>query len=400
MHRKTRRLTASRFLVLGLAAFPCCAAAPAAATELNRIVLRVNDRIATLRDYEERRAGLLGELQRRELDPEERRRLLVEAPEAIFNELFQELLLQSRGDQLGVEVPEERVDDTLARMKEGYGITNDAEFQQALATSGMTEQALRAQMRRNLRMREVMQREVQERVLVSEEDLRRVYGQKPDSYRLPEQRRLREVVVLDTSGRSEEERRRIAEEVRQELAKGEPVSERVAGWAAAGVTSNVIDLGWVAAGDLASDLEAAARALQAGEVSQPIAGRGGLHVIHLLEVRAPRVQSFAEVEAQLREQEEDRRYREEVGKYMQELQEASYVVAKPPAEAAGFRRRLGEGLPEEVLESGAPPAESAAPAELPEGIAPTGKPEPGDPGQLPVAKPTDPGEPDEPPANP
>lgn len=374
-------------------------ALPAAAVELNRIVLRVNDRIATLRDYEQRRDDFVAELQRRQLDPEDRRRLLAEAPETVFNELFQELLLQSRADQLGVEVPEERVDATLQRMKEGYGITTDAEFQQALAQSGMTEHQLRAQMRRNLRMRGVMEREVQERVQVAEEDLRRVFGQNPDRYRLPEQRRLREVVVLDTSGRSEEERRRIAEEVRRELAKGEPVSDVISGYAAQGVTSNVIDLGWVSPGDLAPDLEAAAKALQAGEVSTPVGGRGGLHVLHLLEVRAPRVQSFAEVEAQLRQEEEERVYREEVAKYMEELQEASYIVAKPPTEATGFRRRLGEDLPAEVLEGGAAaPAEGeAAPAEVPEEMPPIGKPEPGDPGQLPEAKPIDPQPPDEPP---
>ncbi|MGH9362302.1 MAG: peptidyl-prolyl cis-trans isomerase, partial [Thermoanaerobaculia bacterium] len=215
-----------------------------------------------------------------------------------------------------------------------------------------------------------------------------------------EQRRLREVVVLDASGRDEEERQRIAGEARQELAKGEPVSELISGWAAEGVTSNVIDLGWVSPGDLAPDLEAAARALPPGEVSQPLAGRGGLHVVHLLEVRPARVQSFAEVEAQLREQEEERVYREEVGKYMQELQESSYIVAEPPAEAAGFRRRLGEDLPEEVLEGGAAAPEGGeAPAEVPEGIPPIGKPDPGDPGQLPVAKPIDPQPPAEPPAD-
>ncbi|HEX5760310.1 MAG TPA: peptidyl-prolyl cis-trans isomerase [Thermoanaerobaculia bacterium] len=384
---------------MALAAFPCCAGAPAAAAELNRIVLRVNDHIATLHDYEQRRASLVAELQRRELDPAERRRLLAEAPEAVLNEIFQELLLQSRADQLAVEVPEERVEDTLQRMKEGYGITNDDEFRQALAQSGMNEEQLRAQMRRNLRMREVMQREVQDRVLVSEEDLRRVYGRSPDRFRVPEQRRLREVVVLDTSGRSAEERQRIAEEVRQELGKGEPVPELVAGYAAQGVTSNVIDLGWVNAGDLDADIEAAARALQAGEVSPPVSGRGGLHLVHLLEVRPPRVPSFAEVEEQLRQQEEERVYREEIGKYMQELQETSFIVAKPPAEAAGFRRRLGEGLPEEVLEGGAPaaPAPGAAPEEVPEEIPPIGKPDPGDPGQLPVPKPIDPQPPDEPP---
>lgn len=388
----------------------CCAAlalpVAARAVEINRIVLRVNDRIATLVDYEERRAAMLAEAQR--LEPEARRRLLQQAPEQVFKELYEELLLQSRADQLKVEVAEERVQDTVNRMKEGYGITTDEQFREALAQSGLTEDALRQQVRRNLRMRAVMEREVQERVQVSEEDLRRAYGKDTERFRLPEQRRLREVVVLEESGRPLEERQRIARELREELAKGAPQSELVAGYAAQGVTSALIDLGWVGPGDLAADLEAAAWKLEANAVSEPVAGRGGLHVVHLVEVRPARVQTFAEVQDAIRREEEDRVYREEIAKYMKELQEQSYVVAKPPQEAAGFRRLLGTGLAEEVIEEQpAPPAEVAPPTG--EGVpsseevpaiapSPTDAVDPGDPGQLPVPKPIDPQPPEEPPA--
>jgi parvulin-like peptidyl-prolyl isomerase len=402
--RSARRLAAA-------VALACAGGAlivpPSAAEELDRIVLRVNDRIATLLDYQQRRDTLLREAQRRDLQPDERRRLLEEAPEQIFKELFEELLLQSRADQLAVEVPEDRIQATIDRMKEGYGITSDEQFQQALADSGLTEQQLRQQVTRNLRMRAVMEREVQERVAVDEEDLRRIYGRNPDRFRLPEQRRLREVVVLDASGRPLEERQRIAGEVREELAKGAPESELVAGYAGQGVTSNVIDIGWVSPGDLAKDLETAAFRLPPGQVSEPIAGRGGLHVVHVLEARPSRVQTFAEVQETLRREEEDRVYREEIAEYLKELQQQSYVVAKPPAEAADFRRLLGVGLPEEVMEGQAAPPGTAPPAEaIPSlgetPVAPAPSPtegvDPGDPGQLPVPKPDEPPPPeDEPP---
>jgi len=69
------------------------------------------------------------------------------------------------------------------------------------------------------------------------------------------------------------------------------------------------------------------------------------------------VQTFAEVQETIRSEEEDRVYREEIAKYLAELQRDSYIVAKPPAEAAGFRRLLGTGLPDEVMEGeAAPPA--------------------------------------------
>ena len=43
---------------------------------LNRVVLRINYRIATLRDYQQRRQEMVREILRREQDPEDRQRLI------------------------------------------------------------------------------------------------------------------------------------------------------------------------------------------------------------------------------------------------------------------------------------------------------------------------------------
>ena len=55
---------------------------------LNRIVLRINDRIATLLDYRQRREDMTQEILRREQDPEERQRLLGQAGELVFADMF------------------------------------------------------------------------------------------------------------------------------------------------------------------------------------------------------------------------------------------------------------------------------------------------------------------------
>src|SRR5215213_1510554 len=79
--------------------------APAAlpAEVVNRIVLRVNDQIATLNDYQDRREEYVREISHREQDAEERQRLVQQAGEVAYAEMFQELLLRSRAEQLGIE---------------------------------------------------------------------------------------------------------------------------------------------------------------------------------------------------------------------------------------------------------------------------------------------------------
>src|SRR4051795_169972 len=123
------RKLASLTLILAFALAPALIST-ARAEVLNRVVLRINDQIATLYDYQQHREELVRDILHREQDSGERQRLLGQtgelgpapprgggdgaAPQRLlgqtgelaYADLFRELLLQSRADQLGVEVTE------------------------------------------------------------------------------------------------------------------------------------------------------------------------------------------------------------------------------------------------------------------------------------------------------
>jgi peptidyl-prolyl cis-trans isomerase SurA len=360
---------------------------------LNRVVLRINDRIATLHDYQLRRDDMVREISRREQDPQERQRLVGQAGEVAFADLFRELLLQSRADQLGVEVTDAQVDGAVTQLKQSYNIKTDEDFQAALAQSGMNEQQLRAQLRNTLRVQEVRGREVQSRVKVDEEDLRRYYRKNLEQFRQPEQVQLREVVVLDEGGAPAQERPQIAAEIRSKIAAGMPLPDAVKDYVQKSVTSNVIEIGWVSPGDLDKNLETAVWNLPKGGISEPVQARGGLHLAQVLDRRESRIPTFAEVQEAIQAREQERVFRQEVGKYMAELEKKSLIVAKPPEEATNFRRQLvaseisaneadelGAGVPA----SSTPGAATGAPSKP---LVPTTA--PGMPGTLPTPKPVD-----------
>jgi parvulin-like peptidyl-prolyl isomerase len=221
-----RLVSLTLFLALSLAP----AMVPALRAEvLNRVVLRVNDQISTLYDYQLHREEIVRDLLHREQDGEERRRLLAQAGEVAYADLFRELLLQSRADQLGVEVTEAQVDASIGQLKQNYNLKTDEEFKAALAQSGMTEPQLRAQLRSQLRVQEVRGREVQSRVKVDEEDQRRYYRKNLEQFRQPEQVQLREVVVLDEGGlATADERQRAAAEIRAKVKSGGSLADAVA----------------------------------------------------------------------------------------------------------------------------------------------------------------------------
>lgn len=372
-----------RRTILSLLLFLTCGAALEAEL-LNRIVLRINDRIATLHDFEGRRQEMVREILRRERDPEERQRLISQAGEVVYADLFRELLLESRADQLGISVSDPDVDTAVAQLKQNYNIATDQEFQAALAQTGMTEPQLRAQLRNTLRVQEVRGREVQSRVQVDEEDLRRYYRKNLEQFRQPEQVELREVVVLEEGGAPAEERARVAAEIRAKVTAGTPLADAVQDHAKRGVTSNVIELGWISPGDLDKDLEAAVWTLPINALSEPVAARGGLHLVQVIDRRESRLPPFSEVADAIRAREQERVFREEIAKYMVELEKKSLIVANPPQDATGFRRHLNasespEGEPQEGF------GDAVAPSPAP--IAPIS--EPGKPGTLPTPKPTE-----------
>lgn len=199
------RRSASGVLLVLLA----LAARPAAAEVVGKIVLRINDRIATLRDYELGREDLRREISRRNLDPAERDQALAGAGEVVFKNLYEDLLLQSRADQLNISASEQEVETSVQQMRESFNITTDEQFRAALAQSGMTEKELRDNLKKNLRVRELVGREVQSKIKLEEDDLRRYYQKNVDLFRVPEQVHLREAVILSEKTPSAAERTRI-----------------------------------------------------------------------------------------------------------------------------------------------------------------------------------------------
>jgi parvulin-like peptidyl-prolyl isomerase len=305
---------------------------------VNQIVLRVNDRIVTSFDYQQRRAASIKAVQEAsDLTEEQRQEYLSRVGEETMSTLFEELLLLSRADQLGVEVPPAAINQAIEKAREEMGIETPEQFQEALRASGMTLQDLQDQYRRNITMREVMGRDVQARAAVEEEDLRRYYQSHSKEFEVPERLHLQEIVVLDTHEEGAEGMARVAQEIREKYLAGGALIELADTYAADGLTAGPFDLGWVEVGDLDRGLEEAVWQLQPGEMSEPVLARGGLHLLEVVERQEAMLRSFAEVQQEIQAKESGRRFQEEVEKYMEELEAKSYIVANPPPEAAGFR---------------------------------------------------------------
>ncbi len=338
------RLAALATLVAALVALPATAQSEPGAE--NRVVLRVNDRIVTLYEYQRALAEQIRQIRNTpgltELQRQER---LGEVGRLIMKTMFEEQLILSRADQLAVAVDESDVEQQIRATWERFGIENEEQFRDALAQSGMREEDFRERTRVELRANIVRGREVAPRIDLADEDLRRFYRDNQERFAIPERARFEEVVILE--GVVPADRMApLASLARTRLTAGEAAAEVVEGLGE-GATS--VDVGWVTAGDLAPALDAVAWDLQTGDVAEPVSARGGLHVLKMLEREPASVQPFEEVRDAIERQERGRLFDEEYVLYMEELAEAAYIVERLPEEAVGYRPVAAPSLDADAL---------------------------------------------------
>lgn len=350
-----RRLLCAAWAVLALAAGTSFG-------DVNRVVLQVNDHIATLHDYRTRYGERLRALQAAPIPEEERATRLAELGESVFREMFDELLLLSKASHEGTEVTDEMVTSAVDSMREANGLADEEAFEAALASSGMTRAMLRDQARRSLLLQQVTAREIQSRIDLEEEDLRRYYQSHLEQFAVPARRQLRSVVVLESSALDEGARAALAGEIADLLRSGsDALAEELARRSAVGETTELVDLGWVEQGDLAPAIEAAVWSLEPGSVSEPVAARGGLHVVEVVAAEAADVRPFVEVRDEVEQLELLRLQQEAVTAMLTDLESASFIRIDPPPEAAGFRTT--RTLLEEPVGEVAPPGDAAAEGE-------------------------------------
>lgn len=344
-------------------------ARPAHAEDVDRVVLRVNDQITTLREYQERRDERLQSIAAAsDLSLDARRQLAADAGKAAMNEIFEEMLILSRAQQLHIEATPAKIDRAVDQARQRYGIDTEEEFERALVQSGGTIALFRDRMARNILFSEVMQHEVASKINVDDEEIPRYWRSHPDEFVVPEQRHVEEAVIRDDSGLAADERAQRAAEIRTALLEGTPLTEAVDG------DENVIvlDHEWIEKGTLDATLETAAWELDAGGVSEPIAARGGLHVLHVIEIRPSSRKPIESVREEILGKLRDEQFETESRKFLEQLANTAYIVERLPEDAVGYRSEMsGSRDPLRELLRGAdtaklggePTGEKAAPAE-------------------------------------
>lgn len=225
-------------------------------------------------------------------DPQQRQALYRQALEQKVNEV----ILYVHARRQDITVPErnveERVNERIGQIKQQFN--SELEYQQALASLGMTEAEFRIQLTEQARTALISRDFLQQRVSqtqpipVSDEEIRDVFeAQRRSLGSKPAMITLKQVIIAPRPG--EERRLAAQEQAEQALSRAragedfgklareysqDPASREEGG-----------DLGWVQRGQLLPEFEVALFAMRPGQISDIVATSAGLHIIKLERVR-------------------------------------------------------------------------------------------------------------------
>jgi parvulin-like peptidyl-prolyl isomerase len=223
--------------------------------------------------------------------------------EEAMNMLIEQALVAQAAEQSGIVVPEDVIEMQFNELREAFD--TELSFELRLEDEGFTEESMREHIGRTLaaaRYVDDVRVSVSE---VSEKELEQFYLDNEDRLTYPEQVRVRHILLAWKLGSTPESRASLREEIAVLLARAR-LGEDFAALALehsddTGTKAAGGDTGLFQRGEMVPPFEAAAFALEIGEISEPVETRFGLHILKKEEHLQPHLLPLDEIREQLSE---------------------------------------------------------------------------------------------------
>ncbi|MFW6092736.1 MAG: peptidylprolyl isomerase [Pseudomonadota bacterium] len=295
--RAPGRIPAMWAVVLMVAA-ACMMAAPAQAEyqELDGIVAVVNDDVVLASELFSRLDMVKQQIAESDVE--------TPSDDVLVSQIMERLILErlqlQEAERRGVRVEDEALTRAVASFAEQNGMNLD-QFRTALAQDGVGYAEFREQIRREMVMTRLQRGLVSRRIAISDKDVDDLLDSPYYQQLLSDEYRVGHILLTIDDDASEEAAaaaREQAETIVRELRDGADFREMAIEHSSANTALEGGDLGFRKAGELPSLFAEEVLELRPGETADPIATRGGIHIVQLLEVQGASTQS--EQQAHLR----------------------------------------------------------------------------------------------------
>lgn len=302
---------------------------------IEQVLVRINGDILTKSEFEQRQVTALRQrqdLQNTSLDSPELRRVIAEITPQLVLDAVDELLLVQRGRELGLTLSEEQFTNIVNNIKRQNQLEDDARFQAALKSEGMTMADLRTQLEKNMMVQNVMSREVAQKISINDEEAKAYYEANKAAFATPSTVTLREILIaVPTSDRGvnaaqDEEAREEALRARNRLMGGEPFPRLAAEISDSGSKANGGLVGPISYNELAPDLQKVIDGLKVGDISQPLRTQRGYQLLKLEEREEVKTKTLEEARNEIGDRIGNEKLAVERIKYLDKLRSEATIV--------------------------------------------------------------------------
>lgn len=272
------RKAASCLMGAVVAAFAFCAVAGSAdavagPVVVDRVVAVVNEEIITMSD-------LLREMQKH-TDITDQRLVL----ESMIDRKLQMVSAKRNGIDVTERELTEGIDDIMKRNN-----MSAAQFEQALAKEGLTLEQYRIELKEQMTLSRLFNKYVRTGLSVDDAEARAYYEKNAKQYSLPEEVKVRHLVVPVPEQASPAQVKAAQEKaaaLMERIRKGEDFVRLIREHSGSPTAKQDGDLGFLQRGHAIPELEEAAKNLKSGEFAGPVRCSDGFHVIRVEDIRTP-----------------------------------------------------------------------------------------------------------------
>ncbi len=331
---------AARAALVGLLLAAASATAPARGAIVEEIVAKVNNRIISKSEFEERSTYILRQVYQK-YSGDELDRQLRDAQESMLSNMITELLLLDRAESLLdlSKVRKNLIDD----FRKQQNIASDDDLEKLLKEQNMTRKDLEEQLIRLAVPGEIINYEVRRKISVSDAEVKEYYGAHAKDWETAATVSFNEIALLYEDANRPEVLSRAQAVVREARGGGTDFGELVQKHSEVPSKETGGFLGPLAASDLHPAIAEVAFKLQSGDVSDPIDTGHSYHIIRLVAKTDRTVKSQEEVRDTIVKAVRDAKFRPRYDHYIRKLWKENQIDVLPKYEHYLIRTPLKPG---------------------------------------------------------
>jgi peptidyl-prolyl cis-trans isomerase SurA len=302
---------------------------PARAAVVEEIVAKINNRIITSSEFDERQKALFAQVNQDHPGPGMSQELQ-DAQDVLLANIITEALLLERATAI---FDMDRIRNSLIEdFKKQQNIKDDTELEKALTEQQMTRKELEDHLIRITVPNEIINYDVKRKISVSETEMKDYYAAHKPRWETQETVSFREIVLLYEDPTRDEEMER-AKRVASEARGTADFASLVMQYSEAGTREVQGLIGPVALHDLQAALANAITALKPGEISDPVDTGHSFHILRLETRTAASMKTFAEVHDEIHDAVRDEKFKPRFDSYLKRLWKENHIEVSPKYES-------------------------------------------------------------------